>query len=129
MLAGTWQFLGSIVDREAKCYHIRVMLLVVYIFFALAGMAIGWISGCIISLITRSGQEGVVFDILLGIVGFLGGFIACGYIPWPPYWLIGGTRLTSTMDTYGHPLRPAIVLAILLPVLHEIYRAKPKQTN
>jgi hypothetical protein len=57
-----------------------ILFLVVY---AIAGMAIGALSGWSISLITKCGPKGVVKDVFLGSFGFLAGFIGCIFMPWP----------------------------------------------
>jgi len=58
------------------------------------------------------------------------GFVGCVAMPWPrstiSYHLDGGTLVTSTMNTYQHPESIALGLAILLPVLRELYRWKKR---
>jgi len=57
----------------------------------------------------------------------LGGFISI-VMPWHTntisYELSGGTHVTSTMNSYQHPERVAVVVAIILPILHELYRKR-----
>jgi hypothetical protein len=69
----------------------------------------------------------------LGSFGFLAGFIGSILMPWPrnaiSYALDGGTSVTSIMNTYQHTERVAIALAILLPLLHELYRFKRARAN
>ena len=40
------------------------------------------------------------------------------------YELSGGTHVTSTMNNYQHPERVAVVVAIILPILYELYRKR-----
>jgi uncharacterized membrane protein YeaQ/YmgE (transglycosylase-associated protein family) len=72
-------------------------------------MVIGAITGWLGSRIMQSGTGGVIKDSVLGSLGYLGGFFACA-----------PTR-------YEHPERVAVVVAILLPVLHEWYRSRRKR--
>ena len=108
---------------------IVIMFLVVY---ALAGMAIGALTGWITSLMTRCTRQGILKDAFLGLFGFLAGFVGCIFMPWPrntiSYSLDGGGVATSTMNTYQHPERVAIVVAVLLPVLHELYRWRKRNS-
>jgi uncharacterized membrane protein YeaQ/YmgE (transglycosylase-associated protein family) len=94
--------------------------------YALAGMAIGSLSGWLTSVLTKSGAQGLFRDALLGSLGFLGGFIGCFYFPWHQstisYQLKGGTQVTSTANFYQHPERIAVVIAVVLPFLHELNR-------
>lgn len=54
-------------------------------------------------------------------------------MPWPrntiSYQTKEGVLVTSTMNTYQHPERVAIVVAVLLPLLHELYRLKRARTT
>jgi hypothetical protein len=111
--------------------------LIVVVFFlvlyAIAGMAIGALSGWLISLITKCGPKGVLRDMFLGSFGFLAGFIGCTFMPWPTNTIVehleGGGTVVSTMSRYQHPERVAIVMAVLLPLLHELYRFKRVRTT
>jgi len=114
------------------------LILVVFwlVLCAIAGMAIGVLSGWLTSLITKCGPKGVFRNIFLGSLGFLAGFIGCMLIPWPSNTVVehleGGGTVATTMSRYQHPERVAIVMAVLLPLLHEVYRfkrARTKQTS
>jgi hypothetical protein len=98
-----------------------IIYLVVY---AVAGMAIGALTGWVVS-VTTSGSPGLLKDAFLGSFGFVAGFFAAIFMPWHrntiSYHLPGGTLVESTMNTYQHPEWVAIAFAILLPVLHELY--------
>jgi uncharacterized membrane protein YeaQ/YmgE (transglycosylase-associated protein family) len=74
---------------------------------AIVGMAIGSLTGWLASLITRRGTKGVLKDAFLGSLGCVVGIFA----------------------TYRHQERVAIALAILLPLVHEIYRLKRPSTS
>jgi hypothetical protein len=54
-------------------------------------------------------------------------------MPWPSNTVVerleGGGTVTSTMPRYQHPERVAIVMAVLLPLLHELYRLKRARAN
>jgi uncharacterized membrane protein YeaQ/YmgE (transglycosylase-associated protein family) len=100
---------------------------------AIAGMAIGVLSGWLTSLITKRGSKGTLWNIFLGSLGFLAGLIGCMLIPWPTNTVVenlqGGGTVATTMPRYQHPERVAIVLAVLLPLLHELYRFKRARTK
>jgi hypothetical protein len=59
----------------------------------------------------------------------LGAYICRG--PETPSWNVfrGGGTVATTMNTYQHPARVAIVVAVLLPLLHELYRFKRGRTE
>jgi uncharacterized membrane protein YeaQ/YmgE (transglycosylase-associated protein family) len=98
------------------------------IFCILAGMAIGALTGYLASLVMKCEQRKLLKDAFLGSLGFLVGFYACVFLPWHQntisYYLEGGTKVTSTMNIYQHPERVAVVVAVLLPLLYELYRFK-----
>lgn len=96
--------------------------------YAIVGMTIGVITGWLVSLLTRSGRRKLLNDAILGTLGYLAGFFACIFVHWPrntiTYRLEGDTQVSSTMNTYQHPERVAIVTAIVLPLLYELYRLR-----
>jgi uncharacterized membrane protein YeaQ/YmgE (transglycosylase-associated protein family) len=96
--------------------------------YAIVGMAIGILSGWVTSLITKRGRNGVWKNAVLGSFGFLAGFFGCIFVPWPRNTIVerlsGGGSVATTMNTYQHPERIAIVVAILLPLVNEVYRLK-----
>jgi hypothetical protein len=98
--------------------------------YGIAGMAIGAISGWAVSLLTKGGRQKLLKDAFLGAFGFLAGFIGCIYMPWPRNTVItqldGGGSVATTMSQYQHPERIAIVVAMLLPLVHELLRWKMK---
>jgi hypothetical protein len=103
-----------------------ILAIIVLIMYAIGGMAIGALSGRLTSLITRCGPTGIWMDALLGSGGFLAGLVVAVFMPWHENTiseqLEGGTTITTTTNTYQHPQRIAIVMAVLLPLLHELYR-------
>jgi len=105
-----------------------IVVIFYFALYAVAGMAIGAFSGWVISLLTKCGPKGLLRDIFLGSFGFLAGFIGCIFMPWPSNTVVehldGGGTVASTMSRYQHPERVAILMAVLLPLLHELYRLK-----
>ena len=105
-----------------------VIVVIAFILYALAGMAIGAFGGWLVSFATKCGQQGIVRDAFLGSFGFLAGFFGCMSMPWPRNTVLehlgGGGMVATTMNRYQHPYRVAIVVAVLLPLLHELYRLK-----
>jgi hypothetical protein len=75
-------------------------------------MAIGAVTGSIVSVVLRLGIRGVQWDALLGSIGY----VAATRIPWPG---------SST----NHDVAMTIVtmaLAMTLPILRELYRFRKK---
>jgi hypothetical protein len=105
-----------------------LLVIVSLILMAIAGMVIGGISGWLISFFTKPNSLQVFRNALIGAFGFLAGFIGCFYVPWHPntisYQLKGGTQVTSTANFYQHPERIAVIVAIILPLLYELNRAR-----
>ena len=110
-----------------------IVVIIYLIAYAIFGMAIGALSGWLTSLITKCGPRGVLKDVFLGSLGYLAGLLGCALMPWPENTisepLEGGGTMTSTMNAYQHPERVAIVMAALLPLLHELYRFKRARAN
>ena len=110
-----------------------IIVIIYMVLYVVAGMAIGALSGWLISLITKCGSKGVFRDMFLGSFGFLAGSIGCTFMPWPTNTIVehleGGGTVASTMPRYQHPERIAIVMAVLLPLLHELYRFKRARTT
>jgi H+/Cl- antiporter ClcA len=110
-----------------------IISIVFLVLYAIAGMVIGALGGWLVSLATKCGPRGVRKDSLLGSFGFLAGFIGTIFMPWHENTiskrLEGGILMTSTMNTYQHPERVAVVFALLLPLLHELYRLRRERTR
>jgi hypothetical protein len=73
--------------------------------YSVVGMVIGALTGLLASLETGYGSKSILKDAYLGAIGLVGGFIGCISTPWP--------RKAFVV---------AIVTAVLLPALHEVYR-------
>ena len=90
-------------------------------------MAIGAITGWLSSLILKNGTGGVIRDSFLGALGYLAGFYGCIFMPWPrstsSEGFAGAMRLTMNL----HSERVSVVVAIVLPMLHEWYRSRRKR--
>jgi hypothetical protein len=98
-----------------------------FVIMAVFGMAIGAITGWLSSLILKNGIGGVIRDSFLGALGYLAGFYGCIFMPWPrstsSEGFAGAMRLTMNL----HSERVSVVVAIVLPVLHEWYRSRRKR--
>jgi len=97
------------------------------VLYAIGGGLLGLLSGWISARVLRSRQK-LVVDGTLGAVGFLlGGFVSI-VMPWHTntisYQLSGGTTVTSTMNSYQHPERVAVFVAIALPAFYEMWRKR-----
>lgn len=97
--------------------------------FALAGMAIGAAAGYVGNLAFRTAKanpSSLLKDSLLGGFGYLAALVSCAFMPWPENTVIekldGGGTVSTTMNSYQHPHRVAVILAILLPIIHQLYR-------
>ena len=106
-----------------------IMYLVAY---ALAGMALGALSGWLTFLITKL-KPAIGRDLLLGGLGFLATLIGVIFVPWPTNTVVeqlkGGGTVATTMNQYQHPERVAVVVAIVIPALYEFYRARRTRTK
>jgi len=103
---------------------VAVYFLVIYAF---GGMAIGALTGFVVSLALKLGIRGIIKDGVLGFFGFLLGCIGATFMPWPRNtisYYVDGTLVTSTMNSYQHPIPVGFVVAVLLPLLHTLYRFK-----
>jgi hypothetical protein len=109
-------------------WPIVVMYAVAY---TLAGIAIGAVTGWVVSRMTKGRRPGLVKDALLGSFGYVGGIISCALVPWPENTVVeqlpGGGSVATTMSRYQHPQRVAVVLAILFPLLLELYKWKKRK--
>ncbi len=98
------------------------------IVYAVAGLALGALSGWLVFLATECHPKKTRLDALLGLFGFMAGFIGAATMPWHENTitehLAGGTTVTTTMNSYQHPERVAVILAILVPLLYELYRSR-----
>jgi hypothetical protein len=110
-----------------------IIVVVTYFGFALFGAVIGLFGGWLLSLVTKCGPQGFLKNAGLGALGFLMGFLGCVLLPYPRntinYQLEGGVVVTSTMNRYQHPYGVAIVMAVFLPLIHEVYRLRQTRKN
>jgi hypothetical protein len=94
--------------------------------FAIAGMVIGAVVGYLAYRIIAVNQLRLLKDALLGAFGYLGGLIGCAFMPWPENTVIenleGGGTVSTTMGRYQHPHGVAVILAILFPLIYQVYR-------
>lgn len=84
-----------------------IVVIIFLIAYAIAGMTIGALSGWLTSLTTKCGPRGVYKDAFLGSVGFLVGFFACAYMPWPRNTIVerleGGGSVATTYEQVSAP--------------------------
>jgi hypothetical protein len=78
--------------------------------FAVVGMGIGALVGSLASLVAGYGSKWILKDAFLGAIGLVAGFFGC--TPWP-----------------RNAVVVAIVIAVLLPVLNEVYRFNQARTD
>lgn len=102
---------------------------IVYVAFAMLYAVLGALVGSLSGWLTALGckrRPRLKVDATFGGIGFLLGFTISALLPWPTntisYELSGGTKVTSTMNSYQHPERVAAVVAIVLPLLYELRR-------
>jgi H+/Cl- antiporter ClcA len=91
-------------------------------------MVVGTLAGMLASLfLTRKFRpRDIVLDGILAAIGFPLTFGGILLIPWRTTinYHEGGTIVTSTMNHPQHPDLVAYAVAILLPVLHQLYCLK-----
>ncbi len=95
------------------------------IYYGLAEMAVGAVTGLVICLVFKLNKGGIFRDALIGGTGCVAGFFAVAIMPWPRntiVYMIGQTTVTSTENSYQHPERVAFAAAVILPLLYELYR-------
>jgi hypothetical protein len=87
---------------------------------ALAGMAIGALTGWVVCLVAKIRPRALVADLFFGTFGYFAGFTGCVLV-WP--------KNTITYGTGPNPEWAAVVGAALLPLLNELYRRKTRRTT
>ena|SRR5450432_465588 len=80
---------------------------------ALAGMAVGALTGWLVCLVAKVRPRALVADGILGIFGYFAGFVGCVLV-WP--------KNTITYGTGPNPQWAAVLVAAFLPLLNEVYR-------
>lgn len=97
--------------------------------YAMMGALVGSLSGWLTALCCKR-RPRLKVDAILGGIGFLLAFLISALLPWPTntisYELAGGTKVTSTMNSYQHPERVAVAVAIIMPLLYELWSRKPR---
>jgi hypothetical protein len=94
---------------------------------AIVGMGLGMAVGALLSVAWKLHLRGLLWDGLLGAVGFAGGVIGCAMVRWPKTTVThtaDGAVLTSTTLHYQHPYFVATVLAVFFTAVRAIYRLK-----
>src|SRR5438093_424656 len=103
-----------------------VITLIFLLGHAIAGMAIGALSGWLTLAVTKAAPKRVLTDALIGLLGYFAGFMTA-FLPWHQntisYRLSGGTRVTSTANYFQYYERFAVMAAIMLPCLYELKRS------
>jgi membrane associated rhomboid family serine protease len=95
------------------------------IFYLIVGIAAGLFVGLFASLFSKTEIRSLIKDGLLGSFGSLAGLMGTMLTPWPRNTITyraNGVIETITTNGYHHPERVAVVVAFLLPLLHELYR-------
>lgn len=87
---------------------------------ALAGMAIGALTGWVVCVVAKIRPRALVADLFLGTFGYFAGFTGCVLV-WP--------KNTITYGTGPNPEWAAVVGAALLPLLNGLYRRKIRRTT
>ena len=97
----------------------------------LIGFVMGVAIGYLVTLIARNRPATFLRDGALGSFGFWGGFLLTGLVPWRyntvTINLTGGGTVATTMNRYQHPERVALLLAIMLPLLNEVFRLRKRK--
>lgn len=86
---------------------------------ALAGMAVGALTGWLVCLVAKARPRALVADGILGILGYFAGFVGCVLV-WP--------KNTITYGTGPNPQWAAVLVAASLPLLNELYRKARRTT-
>jgi len=98
---------------------------------AFAGIAIGALTGWLASLVISSGPQGVLRNAALGLFGIFAGFALVllfqGRHYHAEYYFQNGKAVTKHSGVQ-HPEMFGVAGAMLLPVLHELYRLKRART-
>jgi hypothetical protein len=97
-----------------------------YLLEAVVGICIGASIALLVIVVTKRPAK-ILPDAILGAIGFVGGAVASAKAPWQMNTVtrkVGGAIVSTTVRHYQHPYRVALALAVLFPVLFEIYRLK-----
>jgi hypothetical protein len=97
-----------------------------YLLELVVGFSIGAVIALLVILATKRPTL-ILLDAILGATGFLGGAVASARIPYHLNTVtrrVGDAIVTTTSRRYQHPYQAALLLAVLLPILYEVYRLK-----
>lgn len=97
-----------------------------YLQQGVVGVCIGAVIGLLVMMVTKRSTL-VLLDAILGAVGFVGGAVATARLPYQMNTVtrrVGDAVVSTTVRHYQHPYRVALFLAVLLPILWELYRLK-----
>ena len=105
-----------------------IVVVVGYIIIAALGGIIGSLAGVASSMVFKIGLRGTIKDALLGAIGSVVTVIGSAIVPWPRNTvsesLGSGLHVETTMNRFQHPYIAATVAAIILPVVHELFRLR-----
>jgi hypothetical protein len=108
-----------------------IVVVLGYIVIAAVGGIIGTLAGVAFSTVLKIGLRGVTKDAFLGAIGSVASVIGCAIVPWPrntvSQSLGPGLHLETTLNRFQHPYIAATVVAVILPVVHEVFRHRRKQ--
>jgi hypothetical protein len=99
---------------------------------AVVGGAIGAGIGVAMSVLTKQSRldRAALIDTMLGAIGFAGTRIVLALAPIPAETVtrhVGNAIITTTVKRYQYPNRVAFPLAVLLPLLFELFMFKRRQ--
>jgi hypothetical protein len=99
---------------------------------AVVGGAIGAGIGVAMSVLTKQSRldRAALIDTMLGAIGFAGTRIVLALAPIPAETItrhVGNAIVTTTMRRYQFPNRVAFPVAVLLPLLFELFMFKRRQ--
>jgi hypothetical protein len=98
----------------------------IYLLQGVVGICIGAVIAFLVIVVTKR-KTFIVLDAILGAIGFVGGALATAKLPYKLNTVtrrVGDAVISTTTHHYQHPYRAALILAVLLPVLYELYRLK-----
>jgi hypothetical protein len=117
-------------NRESMVGMIPIFPIVVVfaLLYSAASLAAGAVCGLLVSLLSKGHRSKLRLDAFCGLLGFWGGFFGAISMPWHRNTITerldGGGTVTTTMNSYQHPFRIAVVFAVLFPILYEVYRLR-----
>jgi hypothetical protein len=94
------------------------LLVIFLLMHALAGMAVGALTGWVVCLVAKIRPRALIADGVIGTFGYFAGFTGCVLV-WP--------KNTITYGTGPNPEWAAVLGAALLALLNELYRRKTRR--